>query len=92
MAKRAGKVLGLDKNLSDQQLKTALSDRGLDVANLGQLRAYLMNNKEMIDGPTSGLAKFFGLSGLSLDSFLKAEDDLLSRLATLVLHQTLQLG
>lgn len=81
MAKRAGKVLGLDKNLSDQQLKTALSDRGLDVANLGQLRAYLMNNKEMIDGPTSGLAKFFGLSGLSLDSFLKAEDDLFKQIS-----------
>lgn len=83
MAKRAGKVLGLDENLSESQLQASLSDRGLDATNPAQLRAYLMNNKEMIDGQTSGLAKFFGLSGLTLDKFLEAENKLFDQISDL---------
>ncbi len=84
MAKKAGKIFGLDEKLTEGELRIALADRGLDVANASQLRAYLMNNKEMIDGQTSGLAKFFGLKGLSLDdgtnSFLQREQNLLNRI------------
>jgi hypothetical protein len=75
MAKRAGKVFGLDEStLGDpNQLAKALGARGIDMRNASQLRGYLMNNKEMVAGPTSGLAGLFGLRGLTVDDFLERE-------------------
>lgn len=75
MAKRAGKVFGLDKSTLEDSSKLAkeLGARGIDMRNASQLRGYLMNNKEMVAGPTSGLAGIFGLKGLTLDKFSNRE-------------------
>jgi hypothetical protein len=76
MAKRAGKVFGLDESVlgNPDQLAKALGARGIDMRNASQLRGYLMNNKEMVAGPTSGLAGLFGLKGLTVDDFLEREN------------------
>lgn len=75
MAKRAGKVFGLDESVlaNPDELAKALGARGIDIRNASQLRGYLMNNKEMVAGPTSGLAGVFGLEGLTVDKFLERE-------------------
>ena len=75
MAKRAGKVFGLDESIlaNPDELAKALGARGIDIRNASQLRGYLMNNKEMVAGPTSGLAGVFGLEGLTVDRFLERE-------------------
>ena len=75
MAKRAGKVFGLDQSTlnNDDLLKKALGARGIDYTNAAQLRGYLLNNKQMVAGPMSGLAGLFGLKGLNIDEFLKGE-------------------
>ena len=77
MAKRAGKVFGLDESiLADRiQLGRALGARGIDISNASQLRGYLMNNKQMVAGPTSGLAGIFGLRGLTVDKFIGKENN-----------------
>jgi hypothetical protein len=76
MAKRAGKVFGLDESTlgNPDQLAKALGARGIDMRNASQLRGYLMNNKEMVAGPKSGLAGIFGLQGLTVDDFLEREN------------------
>jgi hypothetical protein len=76
MARRAGKVFGLDESIlgNPDQLAKALGARGIDMRNASQLRGYLMNNKEMVAGPTSGLAGLFGLKGLTVDDFLEREN------------------
>jgi hypothetical protein len=76
MARRAGKVFGLDESIlsNPDSLQKALGARGIDIRNASQLRGYLMNNKEMVAGPTSGLAGLFGLQGLTVDDFALRED------------------
>jgi hypothetical protein len=75
MARRAGKVFGLDESIlgDANKLQQALGARGIDIRNASQLRGYLMNNKEMVAGETSGLAGLFGLKGLTVDDFLDRE-------------------
>ena len=82
MAQRTGKFLGLDEATIDDpaRLGNALRARGINLENDAQLRAYLLNNKQMTDGATSGLAGFFGLQGLTLDRFLNREDALAKKI------------
>ena len=82
MAKRAGKILGLQDEAigNSNTLTRELAARGLDINNAAQLRAYLINNKEMTRTGASGLAGVLGLSGLTLDDYLASENKTLSTL------------
>jgi hypothetical protein len=75
MAQRAGKIIGLPDSVisNNQNLAKELARRGLNANSPEQLRAYLLNNKEMSRSASSGIAGFFGLTGLSLDDYIKRE-------------------
>jgi len=78
MARRAGKVLGLSDDIINDikpgRLAKELGNRGININNDAQLRGYLLNNKEMSYGSSSGIAGIFGLRKLTLDEFQKSEE------------------
>jgi len=81
---RAANILGINTNGTQESIFNELRLRGIDPNNPAQLRAYLINNNAMKETSSSGIAGFFGLSGLKLDSFLDQEEKIHGRLTSVL--------